>query len=565
MAASPHVSAANKYARDIVAGRAVACITIKQACQRYLDDLKASKSSKYPYKFDKERAEDACEFIELMPHTKGKWAAKGLTITLEPCQCFLVVQLFGWVNKKTGYRRFTEVYYKVSRKNAKSVLAAAIGNYGFCADYEYGAEVYSGATTEKQAWEIFKPARLMVKKTAELIEHYGIEVNAKNLSIPDEGSKFEPIIGNPGDGASPSFALIDEYHEHKNADLYDTMDTGMGARTQPVKFITTTAGKSYAGPCYEKEKECKQVLDGTLDIPTMLVIIYECDPDVDWTSLKALKQANPMMGVSVMTDYLKNQQFLATKNPTRVNTFKTKHLNLWVGSDTAYFNMLDWAKCEDKKLKLEDFEGEECVFALDLASKLDICAWIIAFKRVIDGVDHYYFFGRFYIPENTVQNLTHFKESYEGWIEEGHLYETDGTEIDFENLKDEIIEVKKGFQVDEIAYDEWRATQLAHQLMAEGAETVEVPNNRKFLSEPMKELNAAIISHRVHHDGNPVLTWMMANTCASEDDKENIMPKKDKAAPQNKIDGAVAAIMAVSRLMSPPEVSEVDTSYMGIA
>lgn len=565
MAASPHVTAANKYAKNVVSGKSVACITIKQAAQRYLDDLKRSKKRDYPYKFDKELAEDACEFIELLPHTKGEWAQRRELLKLEPCQCFLVVQLFGWIHKKTGKRRFRECYYKVSRKNAKSVLAAAIGIYGFCADYEYGAEIYSGATTEKQAWEIFKPARLMCKKSPELMSYYGIEVNAKNLSIPNEGSKFEPIIGNPGDGASPSFALIDEYHEHKNADLYDTMDTGMGARSQPLKFITTTAGKSYAGPCYEKEKECKQVLEGTLDIPTLLVIIYEADPDTDWKSLKALKQANPMMGVSVNVDYLKNQQFLAIQNATRANTFQTKHLNLWVGSDTAYFNMAKWEKCADPSLKISDFVGEECVFALDLASKLDICAWLIAFKRVIKGKDHYYFFCRFYVPEETVENLQHFKESYEGWINRGLLTETDGDEIDFENLKDEILEEHAKYQVEEIAYDPWRATHLSHQLAAAGAETVEVANNRRVLSEAMKELDAAIISGRAHHDGNDVLTWMISNVCANADDNDNVMPKKDKAAPQNKIDGAVAAIMAVSRLMSPAETSEVDTSYMEIA
>jgi len=562
MAASPHVTAANKYARGVVSGKIVACKSIKQAANRYLNDLKKSKRRDYPFIFDKDLAEDACWFIELLPHTKGEWARRKELIKLEPCQAFLVVNIFGWINKKTKLRRFREVYYQVARKNAKSVLAAAIGLYCFCADYEYGAEVYSGATSEKQAWEIFKPARLMCKRSPDLMEHYGVEVNASNIAIPEEGAKFEPIIGNPGDGASPSCALIDEYHEHKNADLYDTMDTGMGARAQPLKLITTTAGKSFAGPCYDKSQEAKKVLAGVLDIPTLLVVIYECDEDVDWKSIKALKQANPMMGVSVNSDYLKNQQFLAVKNAARTNTFLTKHLNRWVGSDTAYFNMAYWLKCADKKLKIEDFEGEECVYSLDLASKLDICAWLTAFKRGIDGQDHYYFFCRFYIPEETVANLVHNKDSYGKWINEGLLLETEGAEIDFQNLKEEITLDKGRYQVSEIAYDPWRATHLAHQLAADGAEVVEVPQNRRYLSEPMKELNAAIMSGRAHHDGNAVLAWMFSNVCGSYDDRENVMPKKDKAAQENKIDGAVAAIVAVSRLMSPTVSADVDTSYM---
>lgn len=563
MAASPHVTKANQYARKVVQGKIVACRLIKLACQRYLDDLEQSKSSNYPYRFDKDAAEDACEFIELLPHTKGEWSARKELLKLEPSQCFLVVNIFGWLVKKTGKRRFREIYYQVARKNAKSIMAAACGLYMFCADFEAGAEVYCGATTEKQAMEVFKPARMMCKRTPELLEYYGIQVNASNISIPDDESKFEPLIGNPGDGGSPSCAIIDEYHEHKNNDQYETMDTGMGARIQPLKLITTTAGKLFAGPCYEKYKEGIQMLEGALEIETLLVVIYEKDEDTDWKTVKALKQANPLMGVAVNEDYLRNQQFLAIQNASRTNSFQTKHLNMWVGSDTAYFNIEAWRRCGDDNLKIEDFASDECVYALDLASKIDICAWLLAFKRVIDGKDHYYFFCRFYVPEDTVANLNHFKQSYEKWINEGHLTETDGAEIDFDFIREEVLEQTGKYQVNEIAYDPWRATQLSHQLTAAGATTVEIPQNRRHLSEPMKELNAAILSGRVHHDNNPVLTWMISNVAPDEDSKGNLQPKKDKAAPQNKIDGGVAAIMAVARLMTPADNdADIDTSYM---
>jgi len=164
-----------------------------------------------------------------LPHTKGEWAFKRQLIELEPWQLFIVCCAFGWVRKGSGLRRFREVYTEIPRKNGKSAISAGVGLYCFAADNEFGSEVYSGATTEKQAWEVFRPARLMAKRTPQLLEHFGIEVNASNLSIPADGARFEPLIGNPGDGQSPSCAVVDEYHEHDSDDLYTTMVTGSGA------------------------------------------------------------------------------------------------------------------------------------------------------------------------------------------------------------------------------------------------------------------------------------------------------------------------------------------------
>lgn len=154
---------------------------------------------------------------------------------------------FGWLSKRTGKRRFRESYWEVPRKNGKSVIAAGVGLGMFLMDDEFGAEVYAGATTEKQAWEVFRPARLMVKRSQLLIDAAGIEVNASNLNKPADGSRFKPLIGNAGDGSSPSCAIVDEYHEHDSSALYETMLTGMGARRQPLMFIITTAGANIEG------------------------------------------------------------------------------------------------------------------------------------------------------------------------------------------------------------------------------------------------------------------------------------------------------------------------------
>ncbi|MEI8438876.1 terminase large subunit [Escherichia coli] len=264
----PNVNAANQYARDVVRGKIVACQFVIQACQRHLDDLMAEKSKSFRYRFDKDLAERAAKFIQLLPHTKGEWAFKRMPITLEPWQLFVICCAFGWVNKGTRLRRFREVYTEIPRKNGKSAISAGVALYCFACDNEFGAEVYSGATTEKQAWEVFRPARLMCKRTPMLTEAFGIEVNASNMNRPEDGARFEPLIGNPGDGSSPHCAVVDEYHEHATDALYTTMLTGMGARRQPLMWAITTAGYNIEGPCYDKRREVIEMLNGSVILVT---------------------------------------------------------------------------------------------------------------------------------------------------------------------------------------------------------------------------------------------------------------------------------------------------------
>ncbi|EHS1339915.1 terminase large subunit, partial [Salmonella enterica subsp. enterica serovar Java] len=273
----PNVNAANQYARNVVRGKITACQYVIQACQRHIDDMAAEKSKRFRYRFDKDMAEKAAKFIQLLPHTKGEWAFKRMPITLEPWQLFIVCCAFGWVQKGTKLRRFREVYTEIPRKNGKSAISAGVALYCFTCDNEFGAEVYSGATTEKQAWEVFRPARLMCKRTPLLVEAFGIEVNASNLNRPEDGARFEPLIGNPGDGASPHCAIVDEYHEHPTDALYTTMLTGMGARRQPLMWAITTAGYNIEGPCYDKRREVIEMLNGSVPNNELFGVIYTVD------------------------------------------------------------------------------------------------------------------------------------------------------------------------------------------------------------------------------------------------------------------------------------------------
>ena len=241
-------------------------------------------------------------------------------------------------------------YWEIPRKNGKSILAAGIGLYMLTADGEFGAEVYAGATTEKQAWEVFKPAKLMMQRSEKFAARLGVEVTAKVLLRPGDGGKFEPIIGNPGDGASPSCAIVDEYHEHPTPALLDTMETGIMAREQPLILIITTAGQNTASPCYDKRDEAIKVLERTTEDEHLFACIFGIDPGDDWADPKSLIKANPNYGVSVDADILQAQQRTAMLNPLQQNKFKTKHLNVWTSVMAGVMNMQQWELCKDTDL-----------------------------------------------------------------------------------------------------------------------------------------------------------------------------------------------------------------------
>lgn len=561
-----NVNAANKYARDVIARKVLACRYVRLACQRHIDDLKNEKKRNFKYKFDRDIAERACTFIQLLPHTKGEWLYKRMLITLEPWQLFIICNVFGWLKKKNGLRRFREVYTEIARKNGKSAISAGVGLYMFVADSESGAEVYSGATTEKQAWEVFRPSRLMCKKRPDMCEHFGIEINAKNLVRLEDYSRYEPLIGDPGDGASPSCALIDEYHEHPDNRLVDTMLSGMGARLQALIWYITTAGADIEGPCYDKRRAVIEMLECTTPDDELFGVIYTLDPEDDWTDPKALVKANPNIGISVYRDYLISQQNRAIKNARLANTFKTKHCNIWVTSKSAFFNMEEWKACEDDSLTLEMFEGHDCVLGFDLARKKDLTCMSRLFTREINGKRHYYSVApRFWVPEDTVMDNDNRKmaERFQKWVNTENMLTCYGAEIDYRDILDEAIQSNQNHSVTACPLDPHGATNLSHQLDDEGLEPIVITQNYTNLSDPMKELEAAIGSGRFHHDGNPVMTWCISNVVG-----KNILGNDDVVRPvkeglDNKIDGAVALIMSIGQAMLNDD-SYVDQGFIDV-
>lgn len=545
---------ATEYARDVADGKIISCKWHRLACERHLRDLDRFGSESSAYVWNPELtdtrgkayrpAERVCKFGELMPHIKGDWAARRQRIKLERWQVFILASVFGWVHRETGKRRFRIADLYVPRKNAKSTIAAVIGNYMLAVDGEFGAEVYSGATSQDQALEVFRPAQLMARATPRFVEAFGVTVNASNLSVSETNSKFEPVIGKPGDGASPSCAIVDEYHEHKTPELYDTMLTGMGARSQPLILVITTAGADISGPCYQHQAELQKILEGVLENDQRFGIIFTVDEDDDWTSEEVLQKANPNFGVSVDAEFLRLQQRDAIADPRKQNVFKTKHLNIWVAAASPWLNLYNLQHAGDPSLSLQDGPWDGCIVGLDLASKQDIASAVWLCWRG-DGDDrHYYAFSRNYVPEAAVEKPEN--GHYQGWVASGHLIQTPGNMIALQQIEDDVM--ASPVPVTEVAKDPWGGHQMGANLAEAGFEVVDIPQQTGHLSEPMKQIQALVDAGRFHHDGNPAYVWMMSNVECKPDRNENIFPRKARAS--NKIDAAVATITAMNRALS---------------
>lgn len=554
-----HIVKASKYARDVVSGKIDACVYVQQACQRHLNNLEASQKSNYPYKLDKDKAEQACQFAEMMPHTKGKWS--GSLLVLEPWQCFIFVNIFGWIRKVDGLRRYRELYAEIPRKNGKSIIGALIGNIMFSIDGEPGAEVFSGATTEKQAHEVFRPAWLMTSKTAGYrnrfaIELSGTEKNPGNLYSMSTASRFEAAVGKPGDGASVHCGLVDEYHEHKDSSLFDCFLTGMGAREQPLLVVITTAGTNTGYPCYAKRKQVVDILSGQKVNEEIFGLVYTLDKDDNWTDYQVWKKANPNYGVSIFEDFLKRQHKSALQEPSKQNILKCKHLNMWSNAGASWLNMVEWERAADPTLNINDFIGKSCFLGLDLASKIDVASLMVLVYN--DG--SYYLFSNHYIPESRTEGEDN--SHYAGWAHQDFLNATPGNRIDFSHIKADIHDFAKKFDLSgeengggEVCNDPWNAQQLITELTQEQIACVEVSQTVNMLSEPMKEIEAALKDGKFHHDANPVTTWMFGNVMCRIDKKDNVFPFKE--GEQNKIDGAVATITAMNRAMIRKEQTSI--------
>lgn len=542
----PLVDKAMQYAKDISRGKLPACKFVKQAAKRFIDMLDRDDMVFNPWE-----AERACNFMQAMPHVKGTWASR--TIILEPWQALIICAIFGfyWTHD-LSLRVVKLAYVEVPRKNAKSTLAAAIGLYMLAEDGEEGAEVYSAATTHKQASVVFDTAKAMARRHRGFAEAHDLVVQSHNIMVWGTLAKMEALHaqGETLDGLNVYCAIVDELHAHKTRAVYDVLETAMGARRNPLLFVITTAGVNRAGICYEVRDYVKKLLEGTVQDFTTFGIIYTLDEEDaearNYWDPKVLAKANPNLNISVAESELLRLGQKARVSKSALHNYLTKHLNVWVNASTAWMDMSKWDKCADPSLNLNDFKSLECKIGLDLAAKLDVNSKARLFRSEVAGKWHYYCFMEHYLPESRVNEED--SDQYTGWAQDGWITTTPGETIDLDQIEEDLVVDAGLFKVSEVGYDPYQATQLAKHLAEDGFTMVEVRPTVLNFSEPMKTLEQLVVNGQFHHDGDPVLAWMVSNVVVKMDKKDNIYPQKEFY--ENKIDGVVALCMAINRWLA---------------
>lgn len=532
---------AEQYVEDVLAGRIVACEWVTKACARHAADVEEGELR--GLWFDAEAAKLAIAFFGLLKHSKGEWA--GQIIHLEPWQQFVIWSLFGW-KRDDGTRRFRTCYLEVGRKNGKSTLAAGVGLFLMVADGEPGAEVYSAATKRDQARITHAEATRMVKASPQLRRR--LTVFKDNIHIRDTASKYEPLGRDTDsmDGLNVHGAIVDEVHAHKTRELWDLLETATGARRNPLMLAITTAGFDRQSLCWTQHEYTRKVLDGIVDDDSWFGIIFTLDEDDDWQDEANWIKANPNLDVSKKRDDMRRLAARAREMPSALNSFLRLHCDLWTQSETKWIAREHWDAC-GVAVDATGLRGRTAYGGLDLSSTSDITALVWVFSPQADE-DAYQIICHFWIPEEAMTERSHNDHvPYDAWVRAGYITATPGNVIDYEYILAQIDEDMQAYDIPEIAFDRWGASRIQTQLAELGGEDFLVQFGQGFasMSPPMKELEKAILGHKLAHGNNPVLNWMADNLVARTDPAGNIKPDKEKSL--EKIDGMTALIMGFDR------------------
>jgi len=497
-------------------------------------------------KYSKDAADYAVAFIEALCHTKGSWA--GQSFELIDWQEQIIRDVFG-ILKPNGYRQFNTAYVEIPKKMGKSELAAAIALLLTCGDNEERAEVYGCAADRQQASIVFEVAADMVRMCPALNKRVKLLASTKRLIYLPTNSFYQVLSAEAYSkhGFNIHGVVFDELHTQPNRKLFDVMTKGSGdARMQPLYFLITTAGDNVNSICYEVHQKAKDLLTGRKHDATFYPVIYGAEEDDDWTDPKVWKKVNPSLGITVGIDKIKAACESAKQNPAEENSFRQLRLNQWVKQAVRWMPMEKWDKCAFK-VDPESLKGRICYGGLDLSSTTDITAFVLVFPP-LDEDDKYHVLPFFWMPEENLDlRVRRDHVNYDLWKKQGFLKTTEGNVVHYGFIESFIEELGTHYNIREIAFDRWGAVQMTQNLEGLGFTVVPFGQGFKDMSPPTKELMKLTLEEKIAHGGQPVLRWMMDNIFIRTDPAGNIKPDKEKST--ERIDGAVALIMALDRAL----------------
>ncbi len=486
-------------------------------------------------------ADRVVRFINNLTHSSGDSARQ--PFNLRAWQERIVRELFR-TDRATGRRRYRTALLMLPRKNGKTELAAAIALYGLMGDGEIGAQVILAAADREQAAHVYNAAVAMVRADPELESQLEIIESQKRILHRASGSVLKAIAAEAFSkhGFNASMVIYDELHCAPNRELWDVLRTSQGGRSQPIMLAISTAGFDRNSILWQLYDYAKKVRDGHND-PSFLPVLYEAPPDADWLDEKVWAKCNPALDDFRSLEDMRILAREAKEMPGSENSFRRLYLNQWTEQATRWLPMPLWNACA-AAVDADALRGRVCYAGLDLASTKDITALVLVFPDEDGGYD---VLPYFWIPrESMAERVKRDRVPYDEWVKDGGpVFATEGNACDYDAVREKIRDLAETYEIREIAYDRWGATQLVTQLQGDGAECVPTGQGFASMSAPTKELEKLVITQAIRHGGNPVLKWMAGNVAVETDAAGNVKPSKKKST--EKIDGIVALIMAIDR------------------
>lgn len=504
--------------------------------------------------FDPERVDRVINSMLRMRHTKGRLA--GAPLRPDPWQvAYVIAPVFGWVHKNEygdWVRVVRTLYVELPRKNGKTTLAGGIALYLTGADGESGAEVYAAAAGKDQAGFCFEPVKALAEGAPGLKQHFRTVVG--KVIHPRTASYFRVVsaMADLMHGANIHGAVVDELHIHKSRDLVDALETGTGARQQPLIMFITTADDSRQGTIYaEKRGHIERLSRRTITDHSTYGVIWAAE-DTDRHGEKPFlestwRKANPGYGISPTREFMTAEAKKAKQSPANLARFLRLHLGIRTKQATKYLDLAVWDRNAGIVNETE-LIGRRCFGGLDLAATSDLTALCWLFPDTASGYDVIW---RHWMPEAGLEKLNERTAGEaEVWVRHGWLKTTPGETVNYDFIRKQVNEDREQFQVEQLGYDPWNATQAVTNMEEDGAPMVMVRQGYAHMSPPTKELLRVLLAGTeqdpaFRHGGNPIVRWQVDNLAVQMDPGGNVKP--DKAKSGDKIDGLVAAIVGLGR------------------
>jgi len=548
---------ATSYAQKVVAGRIIAGPHVRASCERHLRDLE--EAGKRGLVWDKKAAARALGFFpDVLRLSEGQF--EGQPFELHPAQEFIVGAIFGW-KRADGTRRFRRAYIEQGKGNGKSPLAGGIGLYGLVADGEPGAQIFAAAAKMDQARILFNDAVAMVRQSPALEQRLtptGINP-VNNLAWMENGSFFRPVgrdTGKTGSGMRPHFVMIDELHEHPNRDTLEMLERGFKFRRNPLVFMITNSGSDRNSVCWEEHEHAVNVAHGEVEDDTTFSYICALDDDDDpLDDPSCWIKANPLLGVTITESYLADVAAQAKAIPGKANGIRRLHFCQWTDAETAWISRELWEACEDPDMALDEFEGQECWFGLDLGATKDMTARVQIFRdgKTESGDPKFAMFAHGYTPADTLHGrVRDDRAPYDVWVDQGHLTATPGKVVRFDRVAADLVDMAARFEVVAVAYDRWliRNFEITLDEMGVTLPLIEHPqgtNRRKdsplWMPDSINEFEKLLLEGRLRIAVNPALRSAVASSTFWMSPAG--LRRFEKQRAMARIDLAVAAAMAV--------------------